>query len=312
VFGATRLDEKTLRNGDFQHCTFANVSFKMVFLQSSSFLNCVFIGCYFRRAQLVDSSFVGCRFIDCNFSYITIKSSRFPYSLFRGCQLPFTELLHSLPPEPNLREALARNLSLESSRLGLSSEACQYRMTEVRAREEHLRAAFLGHSQWYKDHFDALARLQAAAHLMLSLLNRWLWGYGERIWTLFRNLLVLVLLVFPFAFYLVRDGLVKTADGAINIWDLIWFSVENVVPARIESGVRAIALVPRILASVESAFALIVIALFASYIFRWSLRRLEASVIWRFGSTGRMLGAMPMSSATSTSLSYQKPQRTRQ
>lgn len=273
AFGATRLDEKTIRNGDFQHCTFANVSFKMVLLQSSSFLNCVFIGCYFRRAQLVDSSFVGCRFIDCNFTHVAIKSSRFPYSSFRGCQLPFAELLHSLPPEPNLREALARNLFLESSRLGLSSQARQYRLAEIHAREDHLRAAILGRSQWYKEHFDAIARLRATANLMLSLLNRWLWGYGERVWTLFRNLLVLALLLFPFAFYLVRDGLTKSAAGAINNWDLVYFSIENVVPAGIESGVQAVALAPRILAGVESVFGVIAIALFASYIFRWSLHR---------------------------------------
>lgn len=112
AFAATRLDGMSMQDGDFKHCTFANVSFKSVVLQSNAFLNCVFIGCYFRRAELVHSSFVGCRFIDCNFSHVAIKGSRFPYSAFQGCQLPFEELVHSLPSEPNIREALARNLYL--------------------------------------------------------------------------------------------------------------------------------------------------------------------------------------------------------
>lgn len=273
AFGGMRLDEKTVRNGDFSHCTFANVSFKGVVLQSSTFLDCVFIGCYFRRAELDNSTFVGCRFIDCNFSHVAIKSSDFRHSSFRGCQVSFSELLHSLPSEPNLREDLARNLSLESSRLGLSGEARKYRMEEIRAREENLRSAILGRSQWYRQHFDGLARAQALVQLLLSLLNRWLWGYGERIRTLVRNLLVAALLAFPLLFYLFRDGLTHISKASVGPWDLLYFSLENVIPAGIDSGVQAVELAPRILAGVESVFGVVAIALFASYVFRWSLHR---------------------------------------
>lgn len=48
---------------------------------------------------------------------------------------------YSLPQEPNIREELARNLALESSHLGLGSEARAYRLEEIRAREEHLLGA---------------------------------------------------------------------------------------------------------------------------------------------------------------------------
>jgi hypothetical protein len=229
AFGSTRLDSKTIRNGDFQHCTFANISLKETVVQSSRFLDCVFIGCYFRRAQLVDSSFVGCRFIDCQFSHIAIKSTRFHHSSFRGCQIPIEELQHNLPPEPNLREALAHNLSLESSQLGLSGQARLYRMTEIRAREDHLRAAIAGSSQWYQEHFDALARFRACAELVLSLLNRWLWGYGQRASTLFRNLFVASLLLFPAGFYFVRDGLTKSTGGPFSPWDLVYAFLKQCV-----------------------------------------------------------------------------------
>ena len=273
VFGATRLDEKTIQEGDFKHCTFANVSFKAVQVQSSSFLNCVFIGCYFRRAHLVDTKFTGCRFIDCNFAHIRLQSAQFPYSSFLRCQLPFSELFNSLPSEPNVREALARNLFLESSRLGLSSDAHQYRRAEINAREDHLREAFLGRSKWYRDHFDTMARLTALGQLILSLLNRWLWGYGERVRVLVLNFLVAALLVFPIAFYFVRGGLVRSTGGEPSVWDLLFFSIENVVPAGIQSGVQAVAPCARILAGVESLFGVLVIALLASYILRWSLHR---------------------------------------
>lgn len=273
AFGSIRLDGRTIWNGDFQHCTFANISFKEVTVQSSTFLDCVFIGCYFRRAELVDSSFIGCRFIDCHFGKIAIKSSRFGYSSFRGCQLPFEELRYSFPPEPNVREELARNLYLESSRLGLTSEARLYRMIEIRAREDHLGAAILGRSQWYREHFDALGRVRSALSLSLSLFNRWLWGYGERAWVLIRNLLALSFVVFPVLFYLLRDGLIRPNGDPIGPWDSVIFSLENMVPAGIDSDIQAIDLAPRILAGVEAIFGVVVIALFASYIFRWSLHR---------------------------------------
>lgn len=273
AFGAARLDGQRIERGDFSHCTFANISFKEVVLYSSGFLNCVFIGCYFRRAELVDSRFVGCRFIDCNFSYVAIKSCNFKHSSFRGCQLPFSELLHSLPPEPNLREELARNLFLESSRLGLSSEARQYRMAEIKARENHLRSAVSGHSQWYKEHFDGFARMRACIQLILSLANRWLWGYGERAWTLVLNLSALALLLFPIVFWLLRDGLVLASGANIRWQDVLLFSLQNILPAGIESGVRAVRLAPQMVAGLESVFSVVAIALFASYVFRWSLHR---------------------------------------
>lgn len=273
AFGAARLDGQRIESGDFSHCTFANISFKEVVLRGSHFLNCVFIGCYFRRAELIDSRFIGCRFIDCNFSHVAIKSCDFKYSSFRACQLPFSELRHSLPPEPNLREELARDLSLESSRLGLSSEAREYRMAEIRAREDHLRSAVLGQSQWYKEHFDGFARLRALVQLSLSLSNRWLWGYGERVWPLVRNLVALALVLFPAVFWFLRDGLVNASGASIRLQDVLYFSLENILPAGIDSGVIAVGFAVRMAAGLESVFGVVAIALFASYIFRWSLHR---------------------------------------
>lgn len=273
IFGGKRLDDQTLKNASFEHCTFANVSFKKSIIQSSTFVDCVFIGCYFRRAELSDSAFTGCRFIDCNFSHVAIKSSRFPYSSFKNCQLPFAELRHSLPPEPNLREDLSRNLALESSRLGLAAEARLYRMSEIRAREEHLKSAVLAQSQWYKEHFDALGRARAAGRLLLSHLNRWLWGYGENAWTLVRNFLLFAFVIFPGAFYLLRDGLQKPSKSAVGTLDAFLFSLDNVIPSGIGSEVVAVDLLPRLFAGLESLFGVVVVALFASYVLRWSLHR---------------------------------------
>ena len=84
AFGAARLDGQRIENGEFSHCTFANISFKEVDLRNSGFLNCVFIGCYFRRAELASSRFVGCRFFDCNFSHVAIMSASGTEPLDKG------------------------------------------------------------------------------------------------------------------------------------------------------------------------------------------------------------------------------------
>lgn len=187
--------------------------------------------------------------------------------------MPFSEFRHSFPSEPNLREELARNLALESSRLGLSSEARQFRMTEIQAGEAHLLAAIWGESTWYREHFDGFARVKAATQLSLSFGNRWLWGYGERAWVLVRNLLFFGLFFFPFLLFLLRDGLAHSLRKEIGFEDVLYFSLQNILPGGIQSGVTAVGLAARIVSGLESVLGVVAIALFASYVFRWSLHR---------------------------------------
>lgn len=102
-------------------------------------------------------------------------------------------------------------------------------------------------------------------------MNRWLWGYGERIGTLVRNLFIVSFLLFPVGFHFLRDGLKKDDGAPVGIVDLLYFSLENVFPSGMRSGVQAIEMVPRVLAAIESVFGVVVLARFAAYIFRWSL-----------------------------------------
>ena len=273
VFGGAQLDEQEIKQGRFERCTLTNISFKKAVLRNTQFQHCVFVGCYFRRAELIDCGFVGCRFFDCNFNHIALKSCDFRYASFSGCQLPFDELQHCLPSEANLREDLARNLSLESSRLGLAAESRRYRIAEIRAREANLKAAVLGQSYWYRQHYDTVARASAFGGLTLSLLNRWLWGYGQRSSVLLRNLAIAAFVVFPVIFYLLRNGIQKTSRQPATVSDLIYFSFQNILPLDLHSQVKALSIGAQIAASAEAAFGLVALALFASYIYRWSLHR---------------------------------------
>lgn len=272
-FAGQRLDGETVERANYEHCTLVNVSFKEGKIRNSDFLDCIFVGCYFRRTTLENCRFVGCRFFDCNFSHTALNSCDFKFSVFRGCQVAFSEMHYSLPAEPNLRENLARNLALESSRLGLSDESRQYRMVEIGAREDHLMAAFRGKSEWYRTHFDGLSRLHAFLTWLSSLLNRWLWGYGENAWVLVRNLLLLAAVIFPGLFYFFRNELEHRLSSEIGFTDSLYFSLENVIPAGIVSNVTAVGSLARFLAGLESVVGVVAIALFAAYVFRWSLHR---------------------------------------
>jgi hypothetical protein len=273
VFAATRLDKNVIKGASFCHCTFANISFKEVKITQVHFEDCVFVGCYFRKAELEESSFAGCRFFDCDFPRVAIRGCDFRYCKFSGCLLTFSEMRHSLPQEPNLREELAANLAVEASALGHPKEARAFRMCAIGAREENLKAAIMGQSDWYRQHYDLLRRIGALVGLLGSILNRNLWGYGEQARVLMRNFLILGLVVFPLLFYFTRNAL-RTASGAVLMpLDSLYFSLQNILPGSIDFGVRAVAPVGRILAGVESILGMVIAGLFVTYLFRWILRR---------------------------------------
>ena len=178
-----------------------------------------------------------------------------------------------LPTEPNLREEISRNLALESAALGLYSESRKYRMAEIQAREKHLKAAFLGKSQWYKDHFNSMGQVRAFVQWLLSLMNGFLWGHGERAWVLIINLLLVSLLIFPVFFYIFRDDLQHRSNGTVGFSQYMYYSLGNIIPSGIESDVIAVGGTARFLAGLESFLGIVVLALFASYLFRWILHR---------------------------------------
>jgi hypothetical protein len=229
LFAATRKDGETLDGLEFEHCTFANVSFKEVTLNQCRFTDCAFLNCYFRKCEMVATAFVGCKFVSCDLPKVTIQSCDFKYSHFDQCSIPFAEMEHSLPREPNLREELARGLSISSDALGLDADGRRYRLAAIQAREEHLRAAFLSDSDWYHRHYSGLRKFQAFMQFVASRANGLIWGHGEKWFVLVRNLVVLAFAVFPVALWFARDGLLQSS-GPFSVWDLIWLSVTTIVP----------------------------------------------------------------------------------
>jgi len=278
VYASQRLDGAAIDKPTYEHCTFANISFKDAKLADGHFLNCVFVACFFRNADVRSCSFSSCRFIDCEFPRTSFSGCDFRYTRFAGCYIPFDEIEHSLPPEPNLREQLSRNLAREAAALGDPRAARTYRLCEVNARESHYWAAVMGKSKWYRDHYDALARAAISLRIVGSLLNCILFGYGERLWVVVRNYAIATIVFFPLLFYFIPGGLSvpSTAAGTAtqpSLWAALEFSLSNAVAGALHSPIEAVGVSARLAAAAQIVLTAIWASLVAGYLVRWSLQR---------------------------------------
>lgn len=252
LFASQLFDGRTLAKREFRHCTFANVSFKEARIDGVRFVNCAFIACYFRKTDFKESNLSSCRFIECEFTGSSFSGCDLRYARFRECFIPYDEIELSLPQEPNLREGLAHNLAREAARLGYAKQARAYRMCEIRAREKHHACAIWGRSKWYRDHYDGLARFVLAIRYIGSMINRYLFGYGERIMVLFANFAVASLIVFPIFYLLLQDSLTSDSGVQNALWKAVSFSIDNAVAGAFDSRLETAGVLVRILAAAQT------------------------------------------------------------
>jgi hypothetical protein len=272
VYANQRLDDKTIADAYFAHCTFVNVSFKKATIERGRFVDCLFTSSYFRRAVVAGCTFSGCRFVDCDFPKTSVSGSRFQYCRFKGCYITYSQLRLNMPSEPNLRQEIAHNLAIETERMGFYAESADFRWDEIQSREQDLLLVIRGATEWYKKHYDLPLRALACIRLISSILNRHLWGYGERVWVLIRNLLLLSFLIFPISFLFARSGFSKKT-GVVDISDLIGYSLIRILPVNVVSDISPVTPCAVFLTTLESAVGIIASGLIVSYLFRWILRR---------------------------------------
>jgi hypothetical protein len=273
LFEADRVDAKRFEGIRFEHCTFANVSFKEAELVSCTFENCAFIDCYFRLATLDSSRFLGSKFINCDFPKPSFRQCSFVYVEFRDCYVPYAEFEASLPPEPNLWRVLAENLAREAEAAGASGDARRYRLQAYRAYERYLWNGLLGADAWSRAHFPSLPeRTLAGLRLIGRWINRLIWGYGERGLVLARNAIIVGFGLFPLIFYVVRDHLTQTG-GKVGPASYFLLSVDNLLNRTGFSGVDPTNPLSRLLVGLEVFVGLILIGLAVTLLFRWITRR---------------------------------------
>lgn len=273
TFAGQRLDSEKIRQARYRHCTFVNVSLKAATLDDCGFADCIFIGCYFRRTTLKNCRFEGCRFYECDFPRVSLSACRLYYVRFIGCQLPADEMEHSLPSEPNVREKLCRNLARESSLLGFSEDARRYRKWETDAHEEHLKSGFTSHSDWYRSHFVGSQKLLALRRWTWSKLNRFLWGYCDSGTRLIFNFLSFTILIFPFLYWLLVPSNSSNTDELMRFANCILLSLSTATPADFPHEVGLGSWELMLLMSIQSMYSVVLVAMFAAFLFQWSSRR---------------------------------------
>ena len=272
IFAADRKDGHTFENLEFQHCTFANMSFKEAKVSNCRFVDCSFLGCYFRKSKMVGSTFVGCKFLNCEFPKVTVQSCDFRYSKFEKCALPFDEMEHSLPREPNLREELADGLAIAADLVGLQRDRRRYRLAAIQAKKEHLKAAIVSKSEWYQRHYSGLRKVNALGRLLMSYVFGTVWGHGEKPMVLIRNIVTLALIVFPFVLWFVRDSL-HQSSGPLGVADLIWLSIATFISVDSVSTVTATGTYARVILTFEAFLGLVSFGLLITLLVRWMFKR---------------------------------------
>jgi hypothetical protein len=278
-FAGERFEGKIIEGAAYENCTFANVSLKDTELRRCQFKNCVFLRVYLRRTRLLTCELTACKFISCEFPGSVFDTCKLLYVAFERCYPELVGLTSSLPQQANLLYALTANLSREAESLGESEHARDFKLIALKAREQHLRAAWRNHGDWYKKHFVGLSRVRALWWLFSSRLEGFIWGYGEHIHYLLGNLLVAVFLVFPGAYFLVRAGFEliiptgTTPAAGVTFGSLVFHSMDTVLTGVGLTNLRPMSVIVRVLMFAEVVVGLIGAGLIVTYLFRTIVRR---------------------------------------
>lgn len=209
AYADERKDEQQIDSGTFQHCVFVNISFKQATISHIAFSDCTFVRCYFRKTAIESCSFNGCKFVECDFPKLILKDCKFQYCKFKDCAISYSIIELSLPQEPNLREALCRELYMESEKLGATKDSLAFKLAEIKAHEKNLKLAIKGQDKWYRAHYDTCGRVKSFFQLMASYANRRLWGYGLKARTLLFNYALMAFIVFPVWYLFLKSHLIK-------------------------------------------------------------------------------------------------------
>ena len=278
LYAAQLLDDTVIEAQTFEHCTFANISFKDAKLRRCRFLNCAFVDCYFRDATLENCDLTACKLVDCNLEDPAFVDCTLKFLEFRGCYVPYDKFRHALPTDPGLRHRMADELSREATLAGDLRDARRYRLIGEDAYEDHVwNYAWASGGQYYEKHRPALFRLRMALAWIARKSNRRLWGYGEKGLTLAGSFALVGIVLFPALFFLLtRDDLVAVRGSSrekLSFWDYQLFSFDNLVNAPGFAAVEAESMGARWLVAAEVLVGLMFIGLFITLVFNWIRRR---------------------------------------
>lgn len=269
LFSDQQPDNLKIADKNITASSFIRLGMKEAVIKDSSFTQSNFEDSYFRKAVFKSVRFTGSSFRFCNFDKASFQACDFRYCNFFQCKLPKDEIIACMPPEPNLRRDLARNLRANYEMIGDKKSADAFLDIEIQANKEELKAIFLSNTEYYKEHYNLIDQLIAGLNFIGSKLSGMIWGYGHRVGRLFVSYFMITCL-FSLITYFGNVGFLVANQGtqrALKLWESIYMGFGQTV------GLSGLPFVPttlfgEIIILLESFIGTLFLALLAATIYR--------------------------------------------
>ena len=174
----------------------------------------------------------------------------------------------NLPPEEeNLRSALCRNLSIQCSLQGDYDNYKLYLFEDRKAGEVHeIRKLFHKTGSYYDKKFNFLEGIGGLFNFLRSKTSKHLWGYGERMTTLVRNI-ILIIALFSILYFAIPNCLqIENQVTTVSFTDAIFLSITSFF--NISTKVLFLSSCGRILWIIENVIGVILIGFFITALFK--------------------------------------------
>jgi hypothetical protein len=162
----TQIDKAYLRRVNLRWAVFRDVGFKNARFEGCNFSQATFAECYLRRAQFTKCDLVNAHFGSCDFSQAVIAESRIDFASFKNCEIRLENIRFRADASAQAMVRVCRSLKLNAMTMGNFADAGELTYLE----KAHERRALYARGEWLT--------------WLGSVLQNWLWGYGERPWRL--------------------------------------------------------------------------------------------------------------------------------
>lgn len=252
--------------------TFAKMGFRDSKFKQCDLSFCVFIDCYFKKTFFEQSKFISCIFINCNFDMATFINCDFRYATFENCFISYHQMKNNLPHgQENLCADICRNLSMQCLNLGAIDDYKLYLFEERASGEIHEIKKLFHESNSYYSKYSLWEGIEGLLFFIRSKISKFLWGYGERMGALIRNILIVIFLYAIVYFFCGKDIVWNNWGQSSNMVSALYLSACNFFHVSTETLLNTRVL--HIVKLSEHIIGLILMGFFGAALFRQINRR---------------------------------------
>lgn len=272
LFINERIDDKWNKTHlKIHNSTFAKIGFRKSKFKLCDLSFCVFIDCYFKRASFEQINFISCIFINCNFDMARFSNCDFRYATFENCYIPFSQMYSNLPHgQENLCADICKNLSMQCLKQGMVEDYKAYLFEERASGEIHSWKKMFHENDSYYARYNFFDGLKGMGECARSKASKFVWGYGERMSVLLRNMLIAVS-AYAAVYFLSWDNIIWDSLSSNRIISALYFSACNFFSVSTETAMKTQML--QFIGLSEHIIGLIFMGFFGAALFRQINRR---------------------------------------